>query len=121
MDPSIRGRVLNRIAQTNKQVTAGIGPGFASALISQAPTAIMGAAAGQNEAFRVGAQGEADALNAAATRAAGISSAASSVAGAAGGALGRWSAQKESTPPTPPPNSGPPPATRGSWYQRYFG
>ena len=40
MDPSIRGRVLNRIAQTNKQVTAGIGPGFANALIAQGPKAI---------------------------------------------------------------------------------
>jgi len=91
MDAGIRGRILNSISQTNKRATAGIAPGFANALIAQAPTAIMGASANQNAGFRVGAESEASAYEAAATRARGVSSALTSVA-----------------EPT------------GSWFQKYF-
>jgi len=81
--------VINRIAQTSARETAAIGPGFAQQLIAQAPATAGGAPAVVKAGYDVGAQGEAAALQAAATRGAGWANAAGSVAGAVGGVL--WS------------------------------
>lgn len=98
----IRGRVLNRISQTGAQNTAGIAPAYAAALAAKAPAAIFGA--NDTSAGMSGIQmaGEASALQAAQTRAAGWANAAQSVAGAAGTAAG--SAPGE-----------------GGWWNKYFG
>lgn len=104
MDAGMRGRVMNRISRQGMAETAGVGPGLAQAFIGKAPGAIFGGAAAQNEAYRVGAMGEGNAMQAAATRAAGITQAGASVAAPLGAAVGKSYADK----------------AQSAWFAKYF-
>lgn len=90
LDANLRGRVLNRISREGMAGTAAIGPGLAQKFIASAPGAFLGASNTQISGLGVEAQGQAAALNAAASRAAGWSSATQSVASATGKAAGNW-------------------------------
>jgi hypothetical protein len=126
MDPSIRGRVLNRIAMGGRREAGAIGPGFAQKLITAAPAAFGAATQNQVAGYNVANAGTAATLQAAATRAAGYGNAAASVAGAAGeAALKLYDAYggggNSDTAGAIGEKIGAAVRTPFSWYDKYFG
>lgn len=113
MDPSIRGRVLNRIAMSGRSAAGAIGPGFAQKLITATPTALGAATQNQVAGYQVANAGQGAMLQAAATRSSGYANAASSIAGAAGTAIGDMSDEAKAKV-----GNAVNPVT---WYDKFFG
>ncbi len=129
---NIRGRIINRISQMQRQGTAGIAPRVAQQFISAAPSFISGQGGAAAGGMGIASAGMEAAQRAASIRAQGFANLASSLAGAAGGVAGAYGGGG----PAPLPSAAAPGAapysiaapgapyaagTRPSWFDRFRG